>query len=91
MRGVTLLGMRIVTLSAGEHQILEAMDVESSAPTTDRTVRGIAARADIPVGEVRRALLQLEGKKRVIRLHDVRLGEIWTMLGPGSDALHAES
>jgi hypothetical protein len=83
--------VQTVTLSAGEHQILEAMDVQSSAPTSDRTVRGIAARAEIPVGEVRRALLKLEGRGRVIRLHDVRLGEIWTMLGAGSDALHAES
>jgi hypothetical protein len=78
-------------LSAAEHQILEAMKFKSGAPTTDRTVRGIAAQADIPVGEVRRALLKLERASRVIRLHDKRLGEIWTMLGPGSDALHAQS
>ena len=83
--------MPTIYLSAGEHQILEAMNVKSSAPTIDRTVRGIAARAGIPVGEVRRALLKLKAQRRVICLHDIRLGEVWTMLGAGSDALHADS
>ncbi len=58
---------------------------------TEKTVESIASRTDLTVGDVAPTLRDLERVAYAMRETDGNSGEIWTLLGAGSDALHAES